>query len=182
GGRRAAVRNALRGAPRTVAATAAAGPRAPRGCPAAPEPLPPQTVKIRTVSMDARIHPQRDARTALMRGFMCRCPNCGRGNLFRGNQKAADRCAVCGEDSSPPRAHDAPAYFVILIVGHLVVPWVLIVEEVFAPSYWVHAAIWLPLILGLALGLLQPVKGAIVAWQWAHFMHGFESAAQEQPD
>jgi len=40
--------------------------------------------------------------------------------------------------------------------------------------------LWVPLILGLALGLLQPVKGAIVAWQWAHFMHGFERAAQDE--
>jgi uncharacterized protein (DUF983 family) len=125
-------------------------------------------------SMDARNHPPRDARAALLRGFTGRCPNCGRGKLFRAYLKVVDRCAVCGEDFSHHRADDAPAYFVILIVGHLVVPWVLIVEEVFAPSYWVHAAIWLPLIIGLSLGLLQPVKGTIVAWQWAHFMHGFE--------
>ena len=36
----------------------------------------------------------------------------------------------------------------------------------------------LPLTAGLALGLLQPVKGAIVGWQWAHYMHGFDPAAQ----
>jgi uncharacterized protein (DUF983 family) len=28
----------------------------------------------------------------------------------------------------------------------------------------------------LALGLLQPVKGAIVALQWSMGMHGFEAA------
>jgi len=132
------------------------------------------------LSMDARNHPARDARAALLRGFKGRCPNCGRGKLFRAYLKVVDRCAVCGEDFSHHRADDAPAYFVILIVGHLVVPWVLIVEEVFAPSYWVHAAIWLPLIIGLSLGLLQPVKGTIVAWQWAHYMHGFEGAAHER--
>jgi len=130
--------------------------------------------------MDARNHPPRDARIALLRGFMGRCPNCGQGKLFRAYLKVVDRCAACGEDYSHHRADDAPAYFVILIVGHLVVPWVLVVEEVFAPPYWVHAMLWIPLILGLALGLLQPVKGTIVAWQWAHFMHGFEHAAQEQ--
>jgi uncharacterized protein (DUF983 family) len=130
--------------------------------------------------MDATHRSPRDARTALMRGLMCRCPNCGQGKLFRAYLKVVDRCAVCGEDFSHHRADDAPAYFVILIVGHLVVPWVLIVEEAFSPPYWVHAVIWIPLIIGLALGLLQPVKGTIVAWQWAHFMHGFEHAAQEQ--
>jgi uncharacterized protein (DUF983 family) len=121
--------------------------------------------------------PPRDTRTALMRGLRCRCPNCGQGRLFRAFLKVVDRCAVCGEDFSHHRADDAPAYFVILITGHIVVPLVLIVEEAFHPPYWVHAALWLPLILGLSLGLLQPVKGAIVAWQWANFMHGFDPAA-----
>ena len=127
--------------------------------------------------MDILDRPQRDMRTALLRGFRCRCPNCGRGKLFRAYLKVAARVDVCGEEFSHHRADDAPAYFVIIIVGHLVVPLVLLVEEVFGPPYWVHAVLWLPLILGLALGLLQPVKGAIVAWQWAHFMHGFDPTA-----
>ena len=130
--------------------------------------------------MDATNHPPRDGRTSLMRGFMCRCPNCGRGKLFRAYLKVADRCAMCGEDYSHQRADDAPAYFVILIVGHLVVPWVLIVEEVFAPPYWVHALLWFPLILALALGLLQPVKGTIVALQWQTGMHGFEQSKRRR--
>ena len=127
--------------------------------------------------VDTLDRPQRDMRSALLRGLRCRCPNCGRGKLFRAYLKVADRCAVCAEDFSHHRADDAPAYFVILIVGHLVVPLVLVVEEVFGPPYWVHALLWLPLIIGLALGLLQPVEGAIVAWQWAHFMHGFDRTA-----
>lgn len=124
-------------------------------------------------------HPRRDARTALLRGFRGRCPNCGKGRLFRAYLKVVDRCAVCGEDYHHHRADDAPAYFVILIVGHIVVPLVLVVERAFAPSYWVHFALWFPLIIVLALGLLQPVKGTIVAWQWANFMHGFDRAADD---
>ena len=46
------------------------------------------------------------------------------------------------------------------------------------PNYWLHAAIWLPLVLGLSLGLLQPIKGAIVALQWHMGMHGFAEARQ----
>ncbi len=75
------------------------------------------------------------------------------------------------------RADDAPAYFVILIVGHIVVPLALVVEVAYAPPYWLHAVLWLPLTLGLAIGLLQPVKGAIVGWQWANYMHGFDPRA-----
>jgi len=121
---------------------------------------------------------ERDSLAALMRGFFCRCPNCGRGKMFRTFLKVADRCEACGEDLYHQRADDAPAYFVILIVGHIVVPLSLAVETAFAPAYWIHLSLWLPLTLGLAIGLLQPVKGCIVAWQWAHHMHGFDPDAE----
>jgi uncharacterized protein (DUF983 family) len=58
----------------------------------------------------------------------------------------------------------------------LVVPLALAVETAFAPAYWIHAMLWAPLTLGLALGLLSPIKGTIVAVQWALRMHGFNPA------
>jgi uncharacterized protein (DUF983 family) len=114
--------------------------------------------------------------TALLRGWGGRCPNCGEGRLFRAFLKVADECPVCQEELHHHRADDAPAYFVILIVGHLVVPLALAVETIFELPYWQHALLWLPLTLGLALALLQPIKGAIVALQWACRMHGFNPA------
>jgi uncharacterized protein (DUF983 family) len=119
--------------------------------------------------------------TALLRGLAGRCPRCGRGHMFRAFLKVADQCDVCGEELHHQQADDAPAYFVIFAVGHIVVPLALSVEIAFAPPYWLHAALWLPLTLGLALGLLQPFKGAIVAWQWAHRMHGFEDRPADLP-
>ncbi len=110
----------------------------------------------------------------LLRGFSGRCPHCGEGRLFGRFLKVQDRCSACGEELFHHRADDFPAYCVILLVGHLVVPLALSVELNFAPPYWVHVALWLPLTLGLALGLLQPIKGAIVAFQWFAGMHGFE--------
>ena len=38
--------------------------------------------------------------------------------------------------------------------------------------------IWPALVAVMTLGLLQPVKGAIVGLQWAMGMHGFEDAAR----
>ena len=119
---------------------------------------------------------------AFRRGFLGHCPNCGRGKMFRAFLKVADRCPACGEVLHHPRADDAPAYFVILIVGHVVVPLSLGVEVAFAPPYWLHAVIWLPLTIGMAIGLLQPVKGAIVGWQWANYMHGFDPHAEADAD
>jgi len=121
--------------------------------------------------------PDRNLGTAMGRGFRGRCPNCGRGRLFHAFLKVVDRCDACGEDLHHHRADDAPAYFDMLIVGHIIVPLALSVEVAYAPPYWVHVALWGPLTIGMSLGLLQPIKGAIVAWQWANRMHGFEAPA-----
>ena len=118
----------------------------------------------------------RDLPQAMLRGFRCRCPACGEGKLFRAFLKVDDTCPACGEELHHHRADDFPAYLVIVIVGHIVVPLVLAVETHIAPSYWIHLALWLPLTLGLSLSLLQPVKGTVVALQWFLGMHGFEHA------
>src|SRR3954452_2983654 len=117
--------------------------------------------------------PSRDVWSALLRGWRGRCPNCGQGHLFRAFLKVADVCLAWHEHVHHHRADDAPAYFVILIVGHLVVPLALAVEAAYALPYWLHAVLWIPLTLGLSLALLQPIKGAIVSLQWAFRMHGF---------
>jgi len=127
-------------------------------------------------------HRERPRWRSMRRSFLGHCPNCGRGKMFRAFLKVADRCPACGEVLHHHRADDAPAYFVILIVGHVVVPLSLGVEVAFAPPYWLHAVIWLPLTIGMAIGLLQPVKGAIVGWQWANYMHGFDPHAEADAD
>jgi uncharacterized protein (DUF983 family) len=122
----------------------------------------------------------RDGWLAAWRGWRGRCPSCGKGRIFRAFLKVADHCPACGEDLHHQRADDAPAYFVILIVGHVIVPLVLAVETAFAPAYWIHAIIWGPLTLGMALGLLGPIKGTIVGVQWALRMHGFDPTNKDE--
>lgn len=94
--------------------------------------------------------------------------------MFRALLKTEDKCSACGEEFHHHRADDLPPYLNIVVVGHIVVPLVLAVETAYAPSYWLHAALWLPLTLGLAFILMNPIKGAVVAWQWAARMHGFD--------
>ena len=118
----------------------------------------------------------RDVFQAMWRGFRGRCPACGEGRLFGSFLKVNESCPECGEELHHHRADDFPAYLVIVIVGHIVVPLVLAVETHLAPAYWIHLALWLPLTLGLSLSLLQPVKGVVVAVQWFLGMHGFEPA------
>ena len=84
---------------------------------------------------------------ALARGFSMKCPNCGRAHLFGRFLKVVDYCAVCEEDYTPQRADDFPAYLVIVVVGHLVVPGLLAVAIAYDPPVWLQLAIWLPITL-----------------------------------
>lgn len=111
---------------------------------------------------------------AMLRGFCGRCPQCGEGKMFAHFLKVADKCENCGEELFHHRADDFPAYLVMVVVGHIVVPAVLAVETAYAPPVWLQLAIWLPVTLFASLGLLQPVKGAVVGVQWQLGMHGFD--------
>ena len=74
-----------------------------------------------------------------------------------------------------------PAYIVMSIVGHIVVGGVLWAEFRYMWPMWLHLSIWLPLTVILTLGLLPPVKGFIVALQWALRMHGFGTSRPPRP-
>ena len=113
---------------------------------------------------------------ALQRGFTLTCPNCGKGKLFGRFLKVSPNCPVCGEELFHHRADDFPAYLVVAIVGHLIVPMILIVEANYAPPTWLQMLVWLPITIVSALVLLQPIKGAVVGLQWQLGMHGFETS------
>ena len=101
---------------------------------------------------------------ALKRGFRNRGPLCGEGRIFNGYLTVVPECAHCGAPLGRLRADDAPPYFTILLVGHLVVPWVLLVERRWMPPMWLHMAVWLPLFTVLCILVLRPIKGATVGW------------------
>jgi uncharacterized protein (DUF983 family) len=111
---------------------------------------------------DASLH------TPVLRGLRSRCPRCGGGRLFEGFLTLRGRCESCGLDYSFADAGDGPAVFVILLAGFLVVFAALAVEFAYSPPYWVHAVLWLPLILIVTLGPLRPMKGLMIALQYHH--------------
>ncbi len=113
-------------------------------------------------------------------GFLCHCPQCGEGKLFSKWLKVTDHCPVCSEEFHHHRADDFPAYVVILLLGHIMVPFAIWLEDAFAPPMWLNMAISLPLTVILCLAMLQPVKGAIVALQWRMRMHGFKNSRKEK--
>ena len=142
---------------------------------------------METASMETKVWTRdsaslekRDVWTAMKRGFAGRCPRCGQGKLFRAFLKVDDHCKVCALDFTPHRADDLPAYLVIIIVGHIVVPTALWVETNYSPAVWLQLAIYLPFTFIASLLLLQPVKGAVVGFQWALRMHGFDENAPDE--
>lgn len=86
---------------------------------------------------------KRDLWCAMKRGFRGQCPRCGQGRLFRAFLKTADSCSSCGLDFTQHRADDLPAYLVIVIVGHIVVPAVLWIETNYATPIWLTFAAYL---------------------------------------
>lgn len=112
--------------------------------------------------------------SSLSRGAQLKCPSCGKGDMFGKYLKVEPNCKACGEALHHHRADDAPPYFTIFIVGHLIVPIMMAVELAYRPSLWLHTVIWLPLTVLLCYWMLPRVKGALVGLQWAMRMHGFD--------
>lgn len=114
--------------------------------------------------------------SAALRGLMGSCPACGRGRLLKSYLKPVDRCAHCGEEYGHFRADDAPPWMTILIVGHIVIPMLLSVEQNYQPAAWVHFAIWPALTLLLTLILLPRCKGVVLGLLWSTGAPGSERA------
>lgn len=102
----------------------------------------------------------------LKAGLACSCPRCGEGKLFQGYLTLAPRCSSCGLDYSFADSGDGPAVFVILFGGLIAVLAVLIVELVWRPDYWVHAAVGIPAVLLSTLLPLRLLKSLLIALQF----------------
>jgi uncharacterized protein (DUF983 family) len=105
--------------------------------------------------------------TGIRRGLARRCPNCGEGRLFRGYLKVEATCKVCGHDNGAYRADDGPAYFTILLAGHLLITPLAAFPIVWTWNPMITAAVAIPSTAATALALLAYVKGAFIGMQWA---------------
>ena len=105
---------------------------------------------------------------SVMRGLRGRCPQCGEGRLFGGFLSLRPQCESCGLDYRFADSGDGPAVFVILGAGFVMVFAALLVEILYRPPFWVHAALWVPLILLTTLAPLRVIKGLLIALQYHH--------------
>lgn len=122
---------------------------------------------------DVKNRPERPTWPAVLNGWRRRCPSCGNGPLLSGYLSVRKSCPVCREELHHHRADDGPAYLTILIVGHIMAPLLHVVFTTYRPEPLILFTIFAIGCIGLSLYLLPRLKGAIVGFQWARFMHGF---------
>ena len=101
-------------------------------------------------------------------GLLCRCPRCGRGKIYDGFLTVAEECGACELKLRAQDSGDGPAVLIIMLLGFVVVGLALFVEVTFEPPYWVHAVLWLPVIVIGSLALLRPLKAATIALHYKH--------------
>lgn len=127
---------------------------------AMPDPVPPDTA-------DRPLGP------ALARAVRGRCPACGEGRLFARFLKPAAACGHCAQRWDIHSADDFPAYIVIILLGHILLPLMIEVNAVLDVPLAVQAALWPGLALILAIVLIQPAKAAVITYQWSRRMQDF---------
>jgi uncharacterized protein (DUF983 family) len=103
----------------------------------------------------------------LKRGARRKCPNCSQGRLFDGYLKVRSVCEACGNRNGRYPADDGPAYFTILLVGHLVVAPLFALSVVESWSPLLMLALALPLVGAVTLAALPFIKGAWIGVLWA---------------
>jgi len=112
--------------------------------------------------------PHSHSRGGLMAGLRGRCPRCGEGKLFSGFIALAPSCEACGLDYAFADSADGPAIFIMLIAGFIVVGAALLTDAYYEPPLLLLAAIFLPLMAVVSLGMIRPFKGILIASQFRH--------------
>src|SRR4051812_15139144 len=107
--------------------------------------------------MGAVMSTTKRAAPLLFAALQGRCPRCGKGPLFSGYLRVADRCSNCGLSFAGHDTGDGPAFFIMMPLCLLTAGLALLVEANLTPPLWVHMIIW-PVFIALFAGLtLRPV-------------------------
>lgn len=78
----------------------------------------------------------------------------------------APRCTACGLDYAQFNVGDGAVPFLILVIGAIVTGLAMWLELRFAPPFWLHVVLWVPLALILTLGLLRIAKALLMGQEY----------------
>lgn len=102
-----------------------------------------------------------------------RCPHCGKGSLYKDFLNIEDSCPECGFSFKGYEQGDGPAVFSIFIVGSFVAVSAAITEIMFEPPYWLHATLWIPMVIICSLLAIRMTKAALIALQYKYRKEDF---------
>ena len=106
-----------------------------------------------------------------------RCPRCGDGRLFAGFLRVSPGCGAYGLNLSGQDSGDGPVALIVLAVGAAVVGAALLVEIAYGWPVWLRMLVRLPLAMLLCLGMMRPLKGALIGLRYQYRRHEFDAGA-----
>jgi uncharacterized protein (DUF983 family) len=116
---------------------------------------------------------ERNMKQAVLRGFLLKCPSCGRGKILHKYLKVRDKCSHCGIDLHHASVDDGPAYFTLIVVVAIILPMFAVIYANYDPNPLFVALLLMGAATGLSLWLLPRVKGMFIGLQWAARLFGF---------
>lgn len=122
--------------------------------------------KENRVSIGQTPTPTRALGRAIARGFIGRCPACGRGAVIRGYISPVAACTACGEDLSRYQTADFAPYIVTFFVGLVFTPIAFVLSLDEALGDWA-LYVTIAAALATAILLLPRTKGAAIGLLWA---------------
>lgn len=102
----------------------------------------------------------------ILNGLKCKCPGCGKGKLFYKYLKQVDKCDNCNEKLENYKAEDGPAWLTLILVGHILAPFMMKKEIYNLYSTSVCIAFFIAIGTFLTLFLLPRAKGLFIAVLW----------------
>ena len=86
------------------------------------------------------------------------CPSCLKASIFHKIIILKKDCHICSEDFSKYNLGDADNFFVILVVGIIIMVGLVFTEIHYQPSLSLQMIIWIPATIILSILFTRPIK------------------------
>jgi uncharacterized protein (DUF983 family) len=96
----------------------------------------------------------------------CRCPRCGQGPLFSGLITLRPACTACGLNYDKMDVGDGFVVPILMVLGFTVVGGAIWFDFTYNPPLWLHAVIWPPVTLVLAVLMTRYLKSFLAVQQY----------------
>lgn len=115
----------------------------------------------------------RSSKQAVLNGCKGKCPACGTGKMFYRYIKVHELCPSCKTPLDVHNVDDAPTWITLVVVLHIVAPFVMMSTIDWNWSIWLGWIVWPAVTTILCLICLPIAKGGMIGYQWAHKLAGF---------